>query len=153
MKKSTVERGTRPEGVALELPPMPEFVGVGRMVAAAVARHHGFGDEQVEDLKIAVSEALTNAVRAHLAAGTGDAVRMSIHLHDDRLVVEVADHGLGFDPDAHGPLGEAPLQGSLEGGLGLLLIRALITGTVIERRDGDGMVIRMTVKREEAPAG
>src|SRR5438093_12578703 len=145
-----IDREDQPREVVLELPPLPEFVGTGRLVVAAMARHYGFGDEQAEDLKIAVSEAITNSVRAHINAGIGDPVRLSIRLVDGRLVIEVSDRGAGFNPAEELQLGTTPVSGTLEGGLGLMLIRALITDTVIERRQPRGMLIRMTLKREVA---
>ncbi|MCA1834713.1 MAG: ATP-binding protein [Actinomycetota bacterium] len=145
-------RVTQSEEVSIELPSKPEFVRTGRLVVAAVARHHEFGDEQVEDLKIAVSEALTNSVRAHLDAGVSDPVHIRLALVEDALVIEVRDRGRGFNPDEVPVIGATPLPGSLENGLGLMLIRSLITDTVIERSADSGMLIRMTLKREVEPA-
>jgi serine/threonine-protein kinase RsbW len=145
-----VEGVSSTDRIVIELPPKPEFVGTGRMVVAAVARHHAFGDEQVEDLKVAVSEALTNSVRAHEAAGIVDSVSLVVWAADGALVVEIRDRGLGFDPEAVVQFGATPVPGTLESGLGLMLIRSLISDTHIERIEGSGMLIRMTLKREEA---
>lgn len=149
----TVAEGKLDRQVVLELPPSPEFVGTSRMVVSAMARHFGFDDEQVEDLKISVSEAVTNAIRAHQDAGSSDPVRIETSVRDDAIVVEVIDRGAGFDPGSITSFGATPLPGTLEGGLGLSLIRTLITDTTIRREVGGGMRLRMALKREAQPHG
>lgn len=146
----TVERAAGE--VVLELPAMAEFVSTARMVVASLARHNGFGDEQVEDLKIAVSEAITNSIRGHLDAGTSDPVRIAVAMEGDALTIEVWDRGTGFESVDEADLGETPAAGRLEGGLGLVLIRSLVTETTIETRPDGGSALRMTVKREAPQA-
>lgn len=135
--------------VALELPPMAEFVGTGRMVVASLARHYGFGDEQIEDLRIAVSEAITNAVRSHIEAGVPDAVHVVASMEGDALTVTVEDRAGGL-PAPEPDVGATPHAGDLEAGLGVSLIRALIPEATIEPRAGEGTTIRMVLKREGA---
>ena len=76
--------------------------------AAAEARHAldalatRLPDGQVRDLRLLVSEVVTNAVRhANLAAG--DAIRLIVDLADHALRVEVHDPGGGFVPRAPAP--------------------------------------------------
>lgn len=56
----------QPDDVRLELtlPSKPAYVGTARAFVAAVARHFGAEEEDVADLKVAVSEACSGAVRA-----------------------------------------------------------------------------------------
>jgi serine/threonine-protein kinase RsbW len=140
------------EEVLLRLPPQPEFVWTARLVAAAFARQHAFGEEQVDDLKIAVSEAVTNAVRAHLDAGSDDSVTLVAKMDGDAMMVDIIDKGRGFDPDAIPDLGRTPLPGSLEGGLGLTVIRTLFSETTLEREPEGGMRLHLILKREAEPA-
>lgn len=135
--------------VELQLPPRPEYVGTARIVAAAFARHHGFGEEQIDDLKIAVSEAVTNAIRAHAEAANGGGVKLGLGISGDEMRVAVADRGHGFDPGALSEVTEAQLG---EGGLGLAVIRSLFAETMIERRADGGMLLRFSFKRESEPA-
>lgn len=150
-ERGQVNHRARPDEIVIELPPKPEFVGTARITVAAIARHHSFGDEQVEDLKIAVSEAITNAVRAHTGAGNEAPIRLRVRPEEDRLVVEVLDLGGGFDA-GRGAWGESTPPGELEGGFGLMLIRSLIIDTVVER-NASGTLVRMTLKREEPSSG
>ncbi|HSK97634.1 MAG TPA: ATP-binding protein [Euzebyales bacterium] len=47
----------------LRIPPDPSYVGLARLVVAQAARQAGVADERVQDVKIAVAEALASAVR------------------------------------------------------------------------------------------
>jgi serine/threonine-protein kinase RsbW len=147
-----VLEATSDERVVLELPPRPEYVGVARMVASAFARHHAFGEEQIDDVKIAVSEAVTNAVRAHLDAGVEEPVMLTATMDGDGMVLAITDRGAGFDPESIPAFGSTPLPGSLEGGLGLTVIRSLIAETRIERQPDGGMRLSLLIKREGEPA-
>jgi hypothetical protein len=53
----------------LELPPEPISIGTARLFSATVARFFGTQEETVEDLKLAVSEACTVAIRANESHG------------------------------------------------------------------------------------
>lgn len=50
------------EPVEIAFPAKPEYVSVARLVVAAVAQSHLFDPEEVEDIKIAVSEACSSAI-------------------------------------------------------------------------------------------
>ncbi|HEX6231437.1 MAG TPA: ATP-binding protein [Actinomycetota bacterium] len=50
------------EAFELELPPSAEHLGTARSFAAALARSFGASGESIEDLKLAVSEACTDAI-------------------------------------------------------------------------------------------
>lgn len=137
-----------PPPVVLEIPAKPEYLALVRQVVAQVAlHHHDLPDERVADLKIAVSEACTNAVEAHGAAARDDE-RVVVRCHDleDSMVVEIEDRGSGFDPTRlpeHPPATD-PRRLEFERGLGLHLIRSLVDDVNIES-SGDGTSVRMTM--------
>ncbi len=61
--------GGTDETVQISVPARPEFVGVVRHALGALARMRDLPDTSVDDLKLAVSEAVTNAISRHGAAG------------------------------------------------------------------------------------
>ncbi|HWC10850.1 MAG TPA: ATP-binding protein, partial [Acidimicrobiales bacterium] len=84
------------EVVALEIPARAEFVALARLVVSALAATDSqLPDERVDDLKIAVSEACTNAIEAHDAAGSQERVLVRCKAGDDALEVCVEDRGHG----------------------------------------------------------
>ena len=121
-----------PEIVDLQLPPRPEVVSVARLVVGAVvAAQPSFDDERSADLRLAVSEACTNAVQAQLSrrpGSTPDApIAVVVSIDDERIGVTVTDHGGGFDPADIEPHPEVtdPARLEFEGGLGIPLLRML----------------------------
>ncbi|MBW8827393.1 MAG: ATP-binding protein [Acidobacteria bacterium] len=78
------------ELVCLDIPAQPAFVGVARSVIATVATAiEGIGDERLEDLRLAVSEACTNAVEA----GTDKRIILRAVQEDGHLEVLIEDSG------------------------------------------------------------
>ena len=130
--------------VVLEIPARPEYLHLARQVVAAAAElEPTFRDERIEDLRLAVSEATTNAVEAQLGLDPDERVSIRANLGDDRIEVEVLDRAGGFqaaDGDALG--GEGGLHD--ERGRGLPLMRHLADETEIASLDG-GTAVRLTV--------
>ncbi|MDO8915605.1 MAG: anti-sigma factor antagonist [Coriobacteriia bacterium] len=112
--------------------------GVRRRVCDLVAPL-GLTEGAVFDLKVAVGEALANAVRHGSPGGSGDAVQVTVSAYDDRVVVTVQDAGGGFDGD--------PLSGDdvyASGGRGVMFMRALMDRVEFSRCDDGGTVVRLT---------
>jgi len=131
----------------LSFPPKPEYVRTARHTVAAVARLHDVPDEVVDDLKLAVSEACTNAVTVNQAAGRDAPVKVVAWVGDGVFDVRVLDRGPGLDPklldaDPEPSSGEF----SFEKGLSLPLITGLMDEVeILPRDDGPGSVLRMIV--------
>ena len=85
-------------------------------------RVRAFSEETLADLKLALTEACSNSVRHAYGDGDGH-VEISFELLDDRLIVEVADDGTGFELQVGSGDG---VDGELtEGGLGIAIIRSI----------------------------
>jgi serine/threonine-protein kinase RsbW len=127
--------------VRLTIPAKAEYIGLGRLALSGLARLHPepLSDEMVADLKLALTEACTNAVR-HAYDGGDGMVEITYELYADRLVVEVADDGDGFDlAPTSSVAGDDEL---VEGGLGIAIIRALADELVISGREQGGSTLR-----------
>jgi serine/threonine-protein kinase RsbW len=131
----------------LEIPAEPEFIAIVRLVVSSLAAaRRALADERVSDLKLAVSEACTNAIEAHHRVGAHDGVVVRVVEGEDRLEVEVQDSGHGFDPDAlaaHPPVTD-PERLNFERGLGIPLIRTLVDQVVFRPTEG-GTTVVMTL--------
>src|SRR6056297_854677 len=120
------------EVVELEIPARPDFVALTRLVVTAAASiEPNFTDDRIDDLRIAVSEACTNAIEAHSDAAAADRVVIRCDLGEDRIEVAVTDRGAGFDPDdvASAPDAEDADRLLFESGLGIPLMRVLVDET------------------------
>jgi serine/threonine-protein kinase RsbW len=139
----------------LSVPPDPGSVAMARMFAASVARHFGCDEDVVEDVKVAMSEACTNAVKAHESAGVSEPIRIIAAPIENGLQFEVIDAGEGIDPTgtAVDPTATPP-SGLYEGSLGLVLIRSLFGSLDIGQNRGRGTRVRFTATvSAEAAAG
>ncbi len=138
--------------VELEIPAHRAYLAFARQVVGAAASvEPRFRRERIDDLRIVVSEAITNAVEAHLDLGRDDRIRIRCNLEADHIEVEVFDRGGGFDPDDLPVLPdvESPERLDHEGGLGLPLMRSLADETEIRTTDG-GTTVRLVVHRSVA---
>ncbi len=133
--------------IELEIPARPEYVALARLVVSSLASsRRDLTDDRVDDLKVAVSEACTNAIEAHHTADSHDSVIVRCVELDDRLEVEIADRGSGFDPESlpeHPPVTD-PERLNFERGLGLPLIRTLVDDVRISS-SGDGTKVTMSM--------
>ena len=122
--------------IRLTIPAKPEYITLGRLALTGIARLRAtpLPQEVLGDLKLALTEACTNSVR-HAYAGGDGTVEIVYELHDDRLVVEGADEGEGFDPPADPSAALQTDDLSEEGGLGIAIIEALADEFEIRERD------------------
>jgi serine/threonine-protein kinase RsbW len=107
--------------VRLTIPAKAEYITLSRLALAGLSRVRAFPAETLADLKLALTEACSNSVRHAYGDGEGH-VDISFELLDDRLIVEVADDGSGFEHDAAPAVGDDELS---EGGLGIAIIRSI----------------------------
>ena len=133
--------------IELEIPARPEFVALARLVVSSLAStRRDLADERIDDLKVAVSEACTNAIEAHHSADTHDSVVVRCTEFDDRLQIEIEDRGSGFDPESlpeHPPVTD-PERLNFERGLGIPLIRTLVDETRFDPSEA-GTSVRLTM--------
>jgi len=133
--------------VELEIPARPEYIALVRLVVSSLASgRRVLADERIDDLKLAVSEACTNAIEAHGAVDVDERVRVRCQDGDDRFEVSIDDRGEGFDPASlpeHPPVTD-PERLNFERGLGIPLIRTLVDEVRFDSGD-DGTSVTMTL--------
>jgi serine/threonine-protein kinase RsbW len=121
---------------------------VARLALSGLADIAALSEELLADLKLALTEAVSNSVR-HAYAGGGGFVSISYELSRNTLGIEVVDDGAGFDPERPTPLEGEELT---EGGLGIAIIRTIADDLEIHSRPGvRGSRLRF-VKRLREPA-
>src|SRR5689334_21535752 len=106
--------------VRLTIPAKAEYITLVRLALSGIVGLRPLSDAMLGDLKLAVTEACTSSVRHGYNDGEGT-IEVVYELLPDKLVVEVADDGPGFDPSGDRRLNE----GLAEGGLGIAIIQAV----------------------------
>lgn len=126
--------------VRLTIPAKPEYITLSRLALTGLARVRPLSDDTLADLKLALTEACSNSVR-HAYGDADGHVEISFELREDRLVVEVADEGAGFD--ATGAASQRDGEELAEGGLGIAIIRSIADEVEIGgRANGRGSRLR-----------
>jgi serine/threonine-protein kinase RsbW len=134
--------------VRLRVPARAEYIALPRLALSGLADIVTLPEELLADLKLALTEAVSNSVR-HAYAGGGGFVSIAYELSGSALAVEVVDDGKGFDPERPPALEGEELT---EGGLGIAIIRTIADEFELHSRPGvRGSRLRF-VKRLQRPA-
>lgn len=127
------------DSIKLTLPTKPEYVSLARLTIASVANNMGFSIGDVEDLKVAVSEACTNALN-HSLNKADTTYDLTYLVENEKLVFTVTDKGVGFEPKS---VNEPDLNGKQINGFGLFIIKSLMDKVEIVSEKGAGTSITM----------
>jgi anti-sigma regulatory factor (Ser/Thr protein kinase) len=127
--------------VDLELESSPEAAAVARLALDRLAGR--VPARRMRDLRLLVSEVVTNAVR-HAGLREGDRIRLRVDVADRHVRVEVHDPGHGFRPRRPKP---DPARAS---GWGLYLVDELADRWGV---DGDGPGTRVWFELDRAASG
>ncbi len=123
--------------LSLTLPRDSYSVPVARRVLAGALRVLGVEESQLTDIELALTEAVTN-VLDH--AQTTDVYEVSAGVHGTTCVIEVVDHGGGFDSSMQGI---ADAEAGAESGRGVQLMRALVDRVDFINHPHDGTVVHL----------
>lgn len=125
----------------LEIPADLARLRDAREWASRVAREFGLGEDGCFQVKLAASEAVTNAI-IHGSSSHGDSVRLAARSDHDTLVFEVSDRGReNASPDLPERLAE--------GGRGLELVSKVMDEVQLMHR-AEGGLLRFSKRREAA---
>lgn len=128
------------QGLSVTYEAKPSSVAAARAALAEFAANAGATDAQVDGVRLAASEAVTNAV-LHAYRGEPGPIHVTAALAGRELWILVADEGGGMQPRANRP--------GL--GLGLGLISQVCDDMAIVPRSSGGTEVRILVKLDVAP--
>ena len=133
----------------LACPSRPENVGLCRISVATFAANLGFTLPEIEEIKVAVSEAVSNVV-VHAYPGGEGLIGLRCEETDDGLVIAVRDDGVGIEDVAQAR--QASFSTDPERmGLGFVFMESFSDEFQVESEPVKGTRIVMR-KRREAPA-
>ena len=139
--------------VEMRVPAKPQYVSVMRLTISGLASRMGFSYDDIEDLKIATGEAITNVVHHAYKDGDGD-IMIGCALFEDKLEIMVSDYGNSFNFEEIkakiGPYKEDENVSILrEGGLGLYLMDTLMDEVQLNNEGGVTVFMTKYVTREQ----
>ena len=115
--------------VELKIPSELGYEKIAREAVATVARRLGFTDERIADIKLAVSEACTNAICYGSKEDAQATIAVILTADEEKLAITIKDPGYGGAPPAEvvEPNIHEMIQGKARyGGMGLYIIQELM---------------------------
>lgn len=129
--------------VALEFAAIPENVGVARLLVATLAGQAGFTIAEIDEVKLAVSEAVTNAVIHGYGLSSDRLVRVEVGVEGGLLTVAVVDEGRGME-DVAWAMQPAISSDPERMGLGFAFMQSHMDSLVVDSTPGMGTRVTMT---------
>jgi anti-sigma regulatory factor (Ser/Thr protein kinase) len=114
--------------------PHPANVAPLRNAVRDYARDLGMDDRRVNDLTLAVSEIVANAVVHAYRDGSDGAITVAAEASDAEMRVRIIDDGMGLSPRTDSP----------GAGLGLVIAGNVADRLEIDRPDGGGTAVCLT---------
>ena len=125
------------ETIKMEISANPEYVSIIRLTTSGIANKVGFCLDDIEDLRVAISEACTNAIKHSLE----DRFTIIYTMIEKGLTIEIIDNGKGYNTKE---VSEPDLDNLKESGMGLFIIESLMDKVNVESIEGKGTSIKMT---------
>lgn len=133
--------------ITLNLPANAEYVDIVRLNLYGIASKMGFTYEEIEDMKVAVSEACNNSV-LYAYGQEGGMVEVVFDVTNDSLSITVRDEGESFESGANldnrATLHDKDLDEVQIGGLGFYLMEALMDDVSVTNETGKGTKVVLT---------
>lgn len=137
--------------VKISMQSLPENVGLARVTAAAFAAQLDLTLEDIEEIKVAVSEAISNSV-IHAYGNRGDGmIDFVMNLYEEKIEYIISDCGTGI-ADIH--LARQPSYSSdpERMGLGFVFMESFMDELDIISEPGRGTTVKMAKKYQPSAA-
>lgn len=137
-----MSRSNSDQCVKIEFQSMTENVAFARAVVAVFASRLEFTLDEIDEIKVAVSEAVSNAV-VHGYRGTSGVVRLFLDVQEGALVVTVEDEGCGIKDVEWASQPAHTTEPDERMGLGLVFMNEYMNDVEVESMPGRGTRVRM----------
>lgn len=126
-----------------------DAIAQARNWLAERAGQAGFPSDTISDLKLAISEAITNVVR-HAYNGEPDhQIILSLVIDDKALTLTIRDFGRPFDASGYRP---PDLNEPQEAGYGMFLMHSLMDEVHYDTSSGVGTTLTLVKRRGGTPS-
>ena len=112
-----------PDVIRLKIPSDPKYVSTVRSMVEDLARKNGFDRTKIEDLKLAINEALANVIEHAYSGMKNKVIFLYIIIRPSMLEIIIKDFGKKLDVKA---LKSRDLTDFKEDGLGVFLIKNMV---------------------------
>lgn len=139
--------------IHLTIPAKAEYIDIVRLTLFGIAQKAGFYYDEIEDMKVAVTEACTNAVLHAYSNQQPGVVDISFEVQEEGISIRVKDDGSSFVYD-HASNKDAShhdqdLSEITAGGLGLFMMNALMDKVEVFTERGTEVILTKFGRKEE----
>jgi serine/threonine-protein kinase RsbW len=139
--------------ISLIIPARAEYIDIVRLTLYGIATRMGYSYEDIEDMKVAVSEACNNVV-LHAYDDSEGKIEVRFDISELELSIVVKDDGKSFNYTSVGnsdsPTYEQPLEDVQVGGLGIFMMQALMDHVQVNNQTGTEVILTKHLNRGEA---
>ena len=140
--------------VELKIPSELGYEKIAREAVATVARRMGFSPERIEDIKLAIAEACTNAISYGSRADSSTKILVVLTEEGEKLDILIKDPGHGKEPPAEITIPDIHkmVKGETRaGGMGLYIIQELMDkAEFLKNTPEGGNLFHMVVYRMDS---
>lgn len=128
--------------IKMEFSARDSHVAAARLATAAFCTEQGFTFTEIEEIKVAVSEAVSNAILHGYGGDERGVVELTMTVVDDILELTVKDEGIGIEDVAKAM---EPAYSSLEErmGLGFVFMSSFMDSLDVTSAPKEGTLVRM----------
>jgi stage II sporulation protein AB (anti-sigma F factor) len=121
---------------------IPENVTIARMLASALGAQLDLPMNELEELKVAVSEAVSNAIIHGYANNPDGFVTLEFEVAADKIIIEVIDQGCGI-PDIKQAMQASFSTDPERMGLGFIFMQSFMDDLQVQSEVGSGTKVLM----------
>lgn len=143
---SITKKETLPLEASMDFPASSEFISTIRLAMSGIATNCNLDIDEIEDIKIAISEACNNAIQ-HAYSTESINPRLKITINCDKKVfkISISDQGKGFDTSTIQSQ-NAQDNEKLGLGLGITFMKTLMDDVKLESTIDKGSTITISKK-------
>jgi serine/threonine-protein kinase RsbW len=130
----------------LTLPAQLERIDDARRWSSGWAREAAVDEDTIQDLELAMTEALSNTIRHGYRENAGQSIELSLDIDPERISLSILDRGEPYDPSNRRPI---DFESGQEGGYGLYLMEELADEVSRTPREGGGTLVTLVKYRKE----
>jgi serine/threonine-protein kinase RsbW len=139
--------------IGLTIPAKAEYLHIVRLTLFGIASNIGFSFEQIEDMKVAVSEACNNVVLHAYDEKRPGILEVQFELEENGMNIHIKDDGPSFEYEQQtnqsSKLHNKTLEEATVGGLGLFMMQALMDKVQVRTHNGTEVILSKMLTRNE----
>lgn len=133
-----------------EFPSLPPNVSMARLVVATFASQLEFTLAEIEEIRVAVSEAVSNCV-IHAYPQNPGTIELNLTISSGTLTIQITDYGKGIEDVEQAK--QATFSTEPEHmGLGLVFMESFMDEMTLSSRPGEGTIVIMKKRPERGLA-